>query len=174
MNTNYSAWFDGGCFPKNPGGYASYGGVIAKAREIVWEGSGLVIPSIAGTTNKLAEYAGYIAVLKEMESRSLKEEPITVYGDSELVIKQMKGVQKIKKGVYVPLARKAQGLTKRFPNIQLEWIPRDKNSVADALATQALFQNGSICIPCITADESQHDFCSCACHQNGQRSDKSK
>jgi len=168
MQTIFEAWFDGGCWPKNPGGYATYGSVIAKDGETIWEGSGLVVPTSMGTTNNLAEYAAYIVVLNELEKRKLTELPITIYGDSKLVINQMQGAWKIKKGSYAPLAIRAKDLTKRFPNIQLEWIPRDKNSMADALAAKALYQNGSICVPCITAAQSQHGSCSCFCHHTNE------
>ncbi len=167
METKYEAWFDGGCYPRNPGGYASYGALISKDDQIIWQGSGLVIP-VTDTSNNLAEYAGYIAVLTELEKQGLRAQPVTIYGDSQLVIKQMKGEWKIKDGSYVDLALKAKCLTKSFPNVRLEWIPRDQNHQADSLATKALYQNGSICARCIIAEEGQHGSCSCYCHMHNQ------
>jgi ribonuclease HI len=167
METKYRAWFDGGCFPKNPGGYASYGALISKDDEIIWQGSGLVIP-VTDTSCNLAEYAGYIAVLMELERQKLREHPVTIYGDSQLVIKQMRGERKIKSGLYVDLAHKAKRLTHKFPNIRLEWIPREHNHQADWLAAQALYQNGSICMRCMIAEEARHRSCSCYCHTRNE------
>src|SRR4051812_47515216 len=94
-DTEIEGWFDGACWPKNPNGYASYGAIIRKSGETLWQNAGLVTP-IYGSTNNLAEYAGYMAVLIELERRGLIKEAVTVYGDSELVIDQMSGRKEIK------------------------------------------------------------------------------
>jgi len=164
-DTVIQGWFDGACFPHNPGGYASYGAVIATGGEIVWQGSGLVIPApLEGTTNNIAEYAGYIAVLSELRRREWHEQPLLIHGDSQLVIKQMSGEWKIKKGAYAALALKAKALTKHFPQLALDWIPREQNALSDALAMKAIYSPGSLCVPCFLQNGGHSKTCLCGCH----------
>jgi ribonuclease HI len=126
------AYFDGACEPVNPGGTASYGAVIYKDDEKMWEcsevyGQGKLM------SNNVAEYAGLIAVLEWFIEQELCDAEIVVKGDSMLVINQMFGTWKIKNGLYAPLANKASELLTRFTNTRGEWISRDLNDVADAL-----------------------------------------
>jgi len=135
------AYFDGACEPINPGGTASYGAVIYEDDEKVWECS-----EIYGTgklmSNNVAEYAALIAVLEWFIEHDLCALEIIVRGDSKLVIEQMFGSWKIKSGLYTELAHKARELLTKFAKIQGEWIPRDRNEVADRLSKEALKRAG--------------------------------
>ena len=75
-------------------------------------------------------------------NQGLFEAQIIVYGDSKLVIEQMFGSWKIRKGAYVPLALAAQRLLRQFKNIKGRWIPREKNEIADELSKSALVREG--------------------------------
>jgi ribonuclease HI len=72
----------------------------------------------AGTSNNLAEYAALIAVLRHLIDAELQQECIVVIGDSQLVINQMFGSWKIKRGCYVELAHEAKALLAQFPRIE--------------------------------------------------------
>jgi ribonuclease HI len=129
--------FDGACIP-NPGGVASYGLIIRQGDRLLWEASERVPDSGAGTSNNLAEYAGLIAALRYLIDNGLNKERIIINGDSQLVIKQMFGRWKIKRGCYAELAHEAKTLLTLFPRIDAKWVPRDRNTVADELSKAAI------------------------------------
>jgi ribonuclease HI len=103
-----------------------------------WQASERVPDRSAGTSNNLAEYAALIAVLRHLIDAGLQREHIVVVGDSQLVINQMFGNWKIKRGCYVELAREAKALLTQFPRIEGKWVPRDRNTVADELSRAAI------------------------------------
>jgi ribonuclease HI len=86
-------------------------------------------------TNNVAEYGGLMAAaqwLKDMEI----DEKIVIKGDSQLVIKQMKGEYKISSETskrYVPQIKQLlQGM-----DVSFVWIPREENEEADKLSRLA-------------------------------------
>ncbi len=139
------AYFDGSCGPVNPGGTAAFGAVVYKDGQRVWECSQIFQP-LPGeeqlTSNNVAEYCGLLALLNYFLENKMREEQIVVRGDSNLVIQQMNGRWKIKKGFYLPVALEAQRKVKDFSNIHFEWIPREQNELADELSKQELKTNG--------------------------------
>jgi ribonuclease HI len=141
----YEAYFDGACEPVNPGGTATYGAAIFQNGNRVWECSEIFCPDPGHereTSNNVAEYSGLLAVLHWFADQRLFAAEIIVYGDSKLVIEQMFGSWKIRKGAYVPLALAAQRLLRQFKNIEGRWISRDKNEIADELSKSALLRAG--------------------------------
>jgi ribonuclease HI len=128
--------FDGAC--AYPGGRAAYGAVIRRGGRVIWRASESVPDRGAGTSCNLAEYAGLVAVLRYLLAAGLNRERIVVIGDSQLVIRQMFGRWRIKSGCYVELAREAKRLLMQFPHIEGRWVPRARNSTADALSKAAL------------------------------------
>jgi len=81
-------------------------------------------------------------VLEWFVEQGLCGADIRIMGDSNLVIQQMFGSWKIKKGLYAPLAYKAHELLTCFTNIRGEWMRRDQNDVADRLSKAALKRAG--------------------------------
>ena len=141
-------YFDGCCEPKNPGGIASYGAVVYVDGVRIWECSKIFHP-IPGreneTSNNVAEYLGFIAILEYLSlenHRICEPSSITIFGDSNLVIQQMFGTWRIKKGFYVPLAIKAKKLLETFSRIEGRWIPREQNFIADELSKRELVNAG--------------------------------
>src|ERR1019366_2134758 len=139
MSNEYTAWFDGACGPVNPGGTATYG-VMIKDHDgtiLVWE-HGLVGKG-SGMSNNVAEYAGVLCVLKYL--RSLPPARAIIRGDSNLVINQLNGKWRIRKGLYLSTAKEAKALLAHLHNcgweINLCWIPRAQNEECDALSKQA-------------------------------------
>jgi ribonuclease HI len=138
----YLAYFDGACEPINPGGTASYGAVILKENERVWECSELYQPPAGKereTSHNLAEYSGFIAILRWFAESALFDAEILIRGDSKMVIEQMFGTWKINQGKkYTDVGLQARELLQGFSNIRGEWIPRATNGLADELSKAPL------------------------------------
>jgi ribonuclease HI len=62
---------------------------------------------------------------------------ILVYGDSQLIIRQVNNIYEVHKPERVSYHTAAQILIGKFEHIQLLHVPRSKNSAADALAKLA-------------------------------------
>lgn len=88
------------------------------------------------TTNNEAEYRALIEGLKAVEE--WKPDRLEVYLDSKLVVEQVTGHYKIKKPELQTLARDAIELMKRFPDVSVKHVEREKNKGADALANMAI------------------------------------
>jgi ribonuclease HI len=133
---DYLAWFDGACEPVNPGGTASFG-VVVKDDDgtVLLKEHGLVGKGNA-MSNNVAEYAGVLHILKYLSSRPPGR--ATIHGDSNLVINQLSGRWRIRKGLYLSIATESKELLARLSGpgwqINLCWIPRAHNSECDALS----------------------------------------
>ncbi len=91
---------------------------------------------IGRATNNIAEYSALIRGLEEAASAGAGE--VSVFMDSELVVKQIKGEYKVKNPGLKPLWTKAIGLLQRFEKISIAHIRRELNQEADALARKAV------------------------------------
>ena|ERR1700722_416634 len=147
-------YFDGACGPVNPGGTASWGAVayrLAPKRRgvappprtaiLLWQGHGVYDPPVPGeTSNNVAEYLGFLAVLNWLSGNWEQwTEPAVVRGDSKLVIEQMSGRWMIKSGLYRPHAVEARSMLATFSRPPtLQWVPREENVEADRLSKLAL------------------------------------
>lgn len=129
--STYILYFDG-CSKGNPG-LGGAGAVLYKDGEEVWGSSQLVGEKV---TNNVAEYCGLIMGLQEVFVRNIKT--VIVRGDSQLVIKQMKGEYKVKSSSLVEYYQQAKLLEKYFDKIAFEHVYRDKNKRADELSNMAL------------------------------------
>jgi len=129
--TPYVLYFDG-CSKGNPG-LGGAGAVLYKDGEEVWGSSQLVGEKV---TNNVAEYSGLIMGLNEVFTRNIKK--IIVRGDSQLVIKQMKGEYKVKSSSLVEYYQQAKLLESYFDKIVFEHVYRNKNKRADELSNMAL------------------------------------
>lgn len=128
--------FDGLCEP-NPGGVATYGFVIRREGKKIYEGKGLAgPPRTPACTNNVAEYMGLIKALEYLVDHKA-EEPLVVRGDSELVLKQLRGDYKVKSPLLAPLYRRVGELAAAFPSVRFEPVPRERNREADALTQLA-------------------------------------
>jgi ribonuclease HI len=116
----------------NPGP-AAYGVIIRDGRgEIVAK----LKKYIGRMTNNVAEYYGLIAALDYAESHKVKA--IRIESDSELLVKQMRGLYKVKSEDLRPLFERAQKMSKTFESFRIEHVYREQNREADALANEAL------------------------------------
>jgi broad specificity phosphatase PhoE/ribonuclease HI len=117
----------------NPGP-AGYGAVVLDitSGEVLLER----YASVGTTTNNVAEYSGLIAGLQA--AADLGAAHVAVRMDSKLVVEQMSGRWQIKNPGLRPLAAEAATLVARFASVTFEWIPRERNKLADALANRAM------------------------------------
>jgi formyltetrahydrofolate-dependent phosphoribosylglycinamide formyltransferase len=87
-------------------------------------------------TNNFAEYT---AIHKALEAaKSLGARRITVYSDSELLVRQINGQYKVKSEQIKPLFDKAMEMLAEFENWQVRHVFREDNKKADGLVNHAL------------------------------------
>lgn len=131
MNKHLVINTDGGA-RGNPGP-AGIGLVIKnEADELLYSYGGY----IGETTNNVAEYSALIKALEE--SVHLGGTSLKIQMDSELIVKQMQGVYKIKQPTLQELAAKVLELLKNFESYTFVHVRREFNKEADALVNEAL------------------------------------
>lgn len=131
-------FFDGSCEPQNPGGQMGFGTLIKSGGVTIFAGSDAV-PAAPGNTNNIAEYRSLIAGLQWLIENEMNDRQIVVFGDSNLVIKQMSGNWQANGGKYYPFYVEAKKLARKFSEISFTWISRKDNVEADALSRAAIF-----------------------------------
>jgi ribonuclease HI len=94
---------------------------------------------IGKQTNNVAEYTALVFALQE--ALIMKARDITVYSDSELLCKQLKGEYRVKNEAIKSLFLEAKHLIQGFENFKIQQIPREKNRGADKLARLAIKNN---------------------------------
>jgi len=88
------------------------------------------------TTNNVAEYN---AICKALEAaKQIGAKQLTVFSDSELLVKQINGQYKVKSEQIRPLFQQAVNLLGKFENWKVQHITREENADADELVNQAL------------------------------------
>lgn len=92
------------------------------------------------TTNNAAEYRALIMALEA--ARSMHIADIKVFADSDLMVKQLNGVYKVRSTDLLPLFAKAVELREGFRSFKIAHIYREKNSLADSLANEAIDAQG--------------------------------
>lgn len=138
----YTCFFDGACAPVNPTGHMGIGAIIYNEDgEIVFENSHYIEESFENSNN-VAEYLAFLSVLEELSGIMTPNDKADIYGDSQLVVHQMKGFWRIKEGRYVECANKAKELLKSLKNVQVWWIPRAENTIADELSNRGFIERG--------------------------------
>ena len=91
---------------------------------------------IGCTTNNVAEYR---ALIKGLEiAAQFKANRVTVFSDSELVVRQMNGTYKVKSGGLLTLYQIAQMQSRNFDGFQIQHVRREQNREADRLANQGI------------------------------------
>ena len=123
----FTLMFDGGS-SGNPG-LSGAGAVIYEDNVEIWAGAFYVG---SNETNNTAEYHGVIFGLEEAIRRNISN--IDVYGDSELIIKQILGKYKVKAKHLTALYDRVMVLVGYFDTITFNHIPRNKNTRADELS----------------------------------------
>jgi ribonuclease HI len=91
---------------------------------------------IGVATNNVAEYRALIKALEAAQDLGGSE--LLIRMDSELIVKQMKGLYKIKEPSLQGLAQEVLVLLKKFSSATFTHIPREQNKLADKLVNDAL------------------------------------
>jgi ribonuclease HI len=130
-NLNSLTLFCDGASRGNPGPGA-YGFVVFSGSEIVAR-SGACLGTV---TNNVAEYQGLVNGLKRCLELGARE--ITVKSDSELLVRQLNGQYKVKAPQLKVLFDEARTLLQQFKKTSVSHVRREENSLADALANEAL------------------------------------
>jgi len=87
-------------------------------------------------TNNVAEYTAAIIGLEH--AVKLGATSVKLCADSELLVKQLNGQYKVKNEGLKPLYAKLKELIAKIGSVEVQYIPRDQNREADALANKAI------------------------------------
>ena len=137
MNERLTLEFDGGS-RGNPGPAGI--GVVIRAED----GTPVFTLGrcIGRATNNVAEYRALITALDEAHKLGAKK--VLVRGDSELIIKQMRGEYRVKHPDMKTLYDQAQGLLRKFDEAKIEHNLRHKNELADKLVNLSLDRKADV------------------------------
>lgn len=133
-------YFDGLCEPRNPGGWSTYGWhVCTEAGEPVQSGHGVAArKGEAHSTNNHAEYSALGFGLRWLTDQGWRGEFLEVRGDSRLVVNQVNGSWACNKEHLRKLRERClQFLEELADDWRACWIPREENTVCDALSRKA-------------------------------------
>lgn len=135
---NITIHTDGGA-RGNPGPAAS-AFVVEEGTEILFKGS----KYLGTATNNVAEYKGVILALEWLVGEQSKGTVFNIifYLDSELVVKQINGVYKVKDENLKILHQQISKVLQSYPSkILFKNIPRSQNTIADGLVNSELDNN---------------------------------
>jgi ribonuclease HI len=137
MKETLTLQFDGGS-RGNPGPAGI--GVVVSAED----GTPLVTLGrfIGRATNNVAEYRALITAMEKAKELGAKK--LIIRGDSELIIKQMRGEYRVKHPDMRVLYIEAQALLREFESAKIEHNLRDKNELADKLANLAMDRRADV------------------------------
>ena len=107
---------------------------------VIYDGAGRVVRELCRylgrVTNNVAEYEGLLMGLEEVLGLGIKR--LRVESDSELMVRQLNGVYRVKHEKLAQLHRKATALLRRLDACHISHLRREHNRVADELANRAI------------------------------------
>src|SRR5215468_4215395 len=107
---------------------------------LIRDGRGEVVAKlkkyIGRFTNNVAEYYGLIAAMDYAQSHGIRA--IRIESDFELLVKQMRGLYKVKSVDLQPLFERAKKMSLGFDSFRIDHVYREQNREADTLANEAL------------------------------------
>jgi len=112
----------------NPGPAGAGAVVVGEDGAVLAE----VAEGLGETTNNVAEYTAVIRGLEEAERLGARQ--VLLRSDSQLLINQLTGRYRVKAPHLQPLHRRVRDLMRAFDRVDLEHVPRERNTAADALA----------------------------------------
>lgn len=131
MAARFRAAIDGGS-RGNPGPAAWGVAVLDEAGALVDSRSGV----IGRATNNVAEYHGLLEALRYATHAGAEE--VEILADSELIVRQIAGLYRVKHPDLKPLHAEALRLTAGFRSFRIRHVRREENKLADRLVNQAL------------------------------------
>ena len=87
-------------------------------------------------TNNVAEYTALVLGLEKGLKHGYRS--VSVFMDSELVVKQMLGQYRVKHEGLIPLFEKARNFARQYRVFTISHVRREHNKEADKLANQAM------------------------------------
>lgn len=87
-------------------------------------------------TNNYAEYNGLLAALRYAIAHHIQS--VKIISDSELMVRQMKGIYKVRHPDLRKLYDEAQRLTSQIEHVEVRHALREHNQDADRLANEAM------------------------------------
>jgi len=129
--TAYTAHVDGGA-RGNPGP-SGYGAVI---RDPHGRKVAELSEYLGHHTNNYAEYQGLLGVLRYALEHHIAA--LHVVSDSELMVRQMNGIYKVKHPELRKLHEQARQLARQLEHFEIRHALREHNQIADRLANEAM------------------------------------
>lgn len=93
-------------------------------------------------TNNVAEYEALIWGVEN--ARALGYSEVTVYADSELLVKQINGEYRVKNEGLKPLFLRALQVLRTFDAYDVNHVRREHNKLADAMANAAMDERATV------------------------------
>lgn len=131
MTDCWQAWFDGSALP-NPG-RLGIGLVLQAPDGSCCERSFVARESGCNNEAELHALCALLELACEKGARRLH-----VCGDSDIAVKYVNGTDATEVRRLLTLVQRAQALMAKFDEIDLSWVPRHRNTGADALSRRAL------------------------------------
>lgn len=116
----------------NPGPAAGAGVILGPDGEVRAE----VTDYFGETTNNVAEYRALIMALDRALEIGCRSAVVRM--DSELVVRQLAGIYRVKDEKMKPLHARARSLLARFDDVKIEHVRREANRHADRLVNAVL------------------------------------
>jgi uncharacterized repeat protein (TIGR04076 family) len=95
-------------------------------------------------TNNAAEYHALVYALERAQQAGANR--ITVYSDSELLVRQLTGAYQVKSPRLIDLFEQAQRMLLKVPRWAVRHIPREENQRADELANLAMDRRENVIV----------------------------
>jgi ribonuclease HI len=126
-----SLFTDGAC-RGNPGNGGAGAVLVGRDGKVV----GTAKRFLGHCTNNIAEYRALILGLETVLERGAAT--ISIYLDSELLVRQIQGIYRVKNPDLKPLMIEIRDLLDRFDAWKIKHVPRSENALADGLANEAI------------------------------------
>jgi ribonuclease HI len=118
----------------------------AGAGFVLEDADGVIVRSggrfLGAQTNNVAEYEALVWGLETALDAGVSD--LRVCADSELVVRQMTGVYRVKNEGLKPLFARAKGLVARFESVEMVHVGREQNVAADVLANIAMDERKTV------------------------------
>lgn len=119
---------------------------IAGAGAIAQDARGKTLATVSAflgiRTNNFAEYEAIILLceelIKKFPAKKIRLAKVAINMDSELVVKQMTGVYRVKNPILRAQHTRLTALVSSFGKVSFTHIPRAQNKIADRLANEAM------------------------------------
>ena len=91
---------------------------------------------LGSATNNFAEYTALIRALAAANEHGHRE--VVIFSDSELMVKQLNGIYRVKNEQIKPLFEEAKSLIDRLSSVEIKHVRREANKRADELCNLVL------------------------------------